>query len=71
MASKPNQINVTLRLNKNADQQVKALAEKLSCPPTQIYRWLIQDALEIINEKDGKPYVPDCLTLLKGMTDKK
>tara|TARA_R110002020_G_scaffold409424_1_gene619182 strand:- start:1039 stop:1260 length:222 start_codon:yes stop_codon:yes gene_type:complete len=68
MASKSNTINVTLRIPFQSDEQVKELAKKLSCPTSQIYRWLVQDALEIINEADEQPYVPDCLQLLKGIS---
>ena len=68
MSSQQNTINVTLRIPSTVDEQVKELSEKLSCPTSQIYRWLVQDALEIINEPDDRPYVPDCLQLLKGIS---
>ena len=62
-------INITLRLPRETDDKVKALALGLEnrLKPAQIYRWLVEDALAIVEDESKTPDLPKTLALLRGL----
>ena len=62
-------INITLRLPRETDEKVKALALGLEnrLKPAQIYRWLVEDALAIVEDEEKSPALPKTLALLRGL----
>jgi|TARA_R110001592_G_scaffold25171_4_gene96018 hypothetical protein len=60
-------IAVTLRISKISQQDAQGLASDLNIATSQVLKWCIESALEIIKDKRENPPLPKSLSLLKKM----
>ena len=61
-------IAVTLRIAKSSQQEAAGLAKALNIAPSQVLKWCVEGALEIIKDKREKPPMPKSLCLLKKLS---
>lgn len=64
----PCSVNITIRANQHTSEKVKELATQLNTTSSQVFKWLIDSSLEIIESQD--PVLPSTLALMRGFSHK-
>jgi len=67
--SKQTTINVTIRTNEKTAAAVKEISERLNTTCAQVYKWLIDGSLEIV-QATGEPELPATLGIMRGLKSK-
>ena len=63
----PKTINITLRQKPEKHEQVKALAGSLNTTPAQVYKWLVDASLEIVEDNNQQVTLPATLSMMRGL----
>ena len=59
--------SVTLQICREKDARIRKLAAPLELTNSKIYAWLVSDALQIVEDENSSPDVPQILSVLRGI----
>jgi len=58
--------NITIRIPENTHIRAKSIAQSLDLPTSQIYKWLIESSMEMINKEKNASLLPKKLQVIKS-----